>query len=290
MRNDFESNYLMHHGILGQKWGKRNGPPYPLNQSQKSKAEKKREDSKGSKTQETSQQKKKHLTDEQKRKLIRNGAIAAGVALAVVGGVYLYKKKALHPLNVGYIRFGYDVDLSKLSSKSKTISKNTKLQRISSTSVDDYVKNGKSFYASYLKKDNAIYKEIMPSQIESWYDRGITHNKEAFVNSMKLKRDIKIASERDVAEAYMKVIGSNHVDEGKFTKFIENLVERDSDVNKAFIKELKSKGFDGIIDTNDAKETFTKSPLFLFDASDIIASTKTRKLGKIERFINVITS
>lgn len=31
MRNDFESNYLIHHGIQGQKWGVRNGPPYPLN-------------------------------------------------------------------------------------------------------------------------------------------------------------------------------------------------------------------------------------------------------------------
>ena len=25
-----DSNYLSHHGIKGQKWGKRNGPPYPL--------------------------------------------------------------------------------------------------------------------------------------------------------------------------------------------------------------------------------------------------------------------
>ena len=40
-RNDFESNYLMHHGILGQKWGKRNGPPYPLGASDHSASEKK---------------------------------------------------------------------------------------------------------------------------------------------------------------------------------------------------------------------------------------------------------
>lgn len=28
------SNYLEHHGILGQKWGKKNGPPYPLSSEQ----------------------------------------------------------------------------------------------------------------------------------------------------------------------------------------------------------------------------------------------------------------
>lgn len=34
---------LSHHGIKGQKWGVKNGPPYPLKQSSKSKAEKKAE-------------------------------------------------------------------------------------------------------------------------------------------------------------------------------------------------------------------------------------------------------
>lgn len=32
--------YLAHHGILGQKWGQRNGPPYPLSDSAHSSAEK----------------------------------------------------------------------------------------------------------------------------------------------------------------------------------------------------------------------------------------------------------
>ena len=41
MRNDFESNYLAHHGILGMKWGRKNGPPYPLGASDHSATEKK---------------------------------------------------------------------------------------------------------------------------------------------------------------------------------------------------------------------------------------------------------
>lgn len=38
---DYYSEFLEHHGIDGQKWGHRNGPPYPLAFSKHSKAEKK---------------------------------------------------------------------------------------------------------------------------------------------------------------------------------------------------------------------------------------------------------
>lgn len=35
------SNTLQHHGILSQRWGKRNGPPYPLSGGAHSQREKK---------------------------------------------------------------------------------------------------------------------------------------------------------------------------------------------------------------------------------------------------------
>jgi len=37
---EYNDNYLAHHGILGQKWGKRNGPPYPLKSGAHTNAEK----------------------------------------------------------------------------------------------------------------------------------------------------------------------------------------------------------------------------------------------------------
>ena len=52
---------LYHHGIFGQQWGKRNGPPYPLSRSQKSAKEKKGEE-------------RKPLTDKEKEKIIKTGS------------------------------------------------------------------------------------------------------------------------------------------------------------------------------------------------------------------------
>ena len=39
---DAREVFLAHHGILGQKWGRKNGPPYPLDASDKAKAARKK--------------------------------------------------------------------------------------------------------------------------------------------------------------------------------------------------------------------------------------------------------
>lgn len=102
--------YLVHHGILGQKWGKKNGPPYPLNASDHSASEKKagwrKSLDKGGKSADNRKRKKqreirapekKGLTDKQKTAL-KVGAALAVTALAVYGGYKLKESGKLDEL------------------------------------------------------------------------------------------------------------------------------------------------------------------------------------------------
>lgn len=120
MRNDFCSNYLAHHGILGQKWGKKNGPPYPLDTEDHSATEKKAGYKKsiggvrnehlydrksntvvGSNTRPSKQKAANkgsfHLTDNQKR-LIKVGATVAATALVAYGGYRLVRSPKVRAL------------------------------------------------------------------------------------------------------------------------------------------------------------------------------------------------
>lgn len=80
--NKMSDLYLVHHGIKGQSWGERNGPPYPLDYKSHSTKEKARNPkSKIDGKEETKER--KGLTDKQKK------YIAIGTT-AVAGGLLLY--------------------------------------------------------------------------------------------------------------------------------------------------------------------------------------------------------
>ena len=91
---------LAHHGILGQKWGKRNGPPYPLDAEDHSASERKAgwrksldkgdisSYNKKRRQEQKPEEKRKGLTSGQK-KAIAIGATAAAVALASYGAYRL---------------------------------------------------------------------------------------------------------------------------------------------------------------------------------------------------------
>lgn len=88
----YYSDELYHHGIKGQRWGRRNGPPYPL--SAQTHAAVVRSAGRGSSNK---RGRVGGYDDEDKaarrRKIVRNIAIGAGAAAALGGAGYLAYKK-----------------------------------------------------------------------------------------------------------------------------------------------------------------------------------------------------
>lgn len=90
-RDNLKHSVLVHHGIEGQKWGVRNGPPYPLGADDKSAAEKKAASSYRSRK-DAAEQSDQFWTDGRKakaKKVAKGVAITAAVVLAVYGGYKL---------------------------------------------------------------------------------------------------------------------------------------------------------------------------------------------------------
>lgn len=86
-------NSLYHHGIGGQKWGVKNGPPYPLDASDHSAAEKKAAGYKAtSNNKEEAVKKKFKMSDSQKATIKRCAKIGATV---VATGLALYGAKKI---------------------------------------------------------------------------------------------------------------------------------------------------------------------------------------------------
>ena len=129
----YETRYtdsLMHYGIKGQKWGVRR---YQNHDGTRTPAGKKRYSESSS---DSSSEKKSGLSAKQK-KCIAVGVTAVAATMVVAGAMYVYKKNDI-PMHTKHLRFGTKIDLDTLDASEKVLTKGSKLQRISSKSVEDY--------------------------------------------------------------------------------------------------------------------------------------------------------
>lgn len=267
-------NELYHYGVKGMKWGVRR---YQNKDGSLTREGKNRHD-------EENKSKRTILT----RRNVAIGASVVGTALVVMGGMYIYKKSNA-PVHVKTLSFGKKIPLDSLPSDDTVLPKGTKFHRISSKSVEQYVEDGRSAYVSFMNKDNRIYKEAMPDYIKQWGKEGIISDdgKKAYEHVLKTKGDIRVASRRTVAEIYLKVTGESDVDSGRYTRFMESLVDRNNDNVKSFLNTLKERGYNAIVDENDAGN-FTTSPLILLDPKNDIESVKSHRIRSMERVINTL--
>ena len=150
-------NYLIHHGIKGQQWGIQNGPPYPLNTKTHRKVINKAKET----VQKVKEDADNYRKSFNKQKAIKMGAIAAGAALAAVGGYYLYKSGTLDSLVKYGKNFVRDVQLNDAIPNEKPFGATDFSQR--KGSLTSQLK-GKTFDRSKIGKS---YDDIDKGMVES---------------------------------------------------------------------------------------------------------------------------
>lgn len=299
-------NVLSHHGILGMKWGNKNGPPYPLGVGDHSASEKKegwrkslgggrneglydRKDKKTtSKAQERraqyasdvskSYQKSLGLTKEEADNLTKEVgdltkkvAIGVGVAAGTAAVVYAAR---IYGRN-------YVDDVIKAGTTLQTLDMNP-----------DRLNMGEAFYTAYREADKKKYIGL--------FSKDKFGNTKTVINA-DVAKDLRIASTKNAEKVFNKLIKQdenfasyakrlNDANGGSRKRMYEtfnsiNPIRHDENSEKyakQFYDELKKLGYAGVHDINDRKNSgFNTKAVIMFDRSEI-SNIRTRDLDPKE--------
>lgn len=302
-------NYLAHHGVAGQKWGQRHGPPYPLN-SNPSKQAKLKAKSKSSYNKlygghqgipmnplidilmKTHKDKKApSKVDELKLKQQRYDKYTDEIYTEFSN---TYKKK-----------------LKKLLDTPITIAKDQSLQRYSThKKLSDEKWHSDYSYVSYTKRDDLAYKT---SALGNKLSANV-ETKDVFRQSLKANRDLKIMPFSEVmtlidgeqslkSTQYKSYVLDKFASKSFIKKFvpaedqegyINHLINlRGTKMNSMYqrygepedgydklVDEASKRGYQGMIDVEDFLSPWFEKPIILFNPSDNIRDVSSTIIKK----------
>lgn len=273
-------NYLAHHGILGQKWGKRNGPPYPLKGGSYSRTEQKA--IKAARKKKYSRYNKKHydevlqkgttfktLSFNPNRTKDTDMFFASHTKADVDHYKEFFDKPAPMPL--------YDSDGNEIGTGMfyKYSIQNKAVRDIKVASEDSGAKAFRNLY----ENDRDFYNYVTdPNRLRSRFEDGVHKLSPEYMSArsaMDKMADPKyIPTDNDLNNAYRIFNHAIPSDGNGNARHAKDVATQ----RAKFFNELKKNGYDAVLDTNDAlyNTVQAQSPVIVFNMESIIPDSVYR--------------
>lgn len=275
---------LYHHGILGQKWGKRNGPPYPLSGGDYSKAEKEAKYHKTKK--ENSYANKRHFdktirTTDTLRTLSRdkNRTVNTDMFYAT------YKTLDKHQYNALFNRKAPETIFDENGNEIGTgqflkyridnnVSKDIKVASEDSAAevFGELYKNNRDFY-NFVTDANRMQSLFVSDKYKF---KGYRESRAALES---IRNSEKKPTFAEIQKAY------------RMFNYVIPSVGKDVATQRAkFFSALQKKGYGAVLDTNDAIYGGFKAtaPVIVFDMSSIVPKSVKRTTVTSKEFSSLV--
>lgn len=289
------NKYLIHHGKIGQKWGVRNGPPYPLTQNKTN----------------------KNGINPEEYERISRAIKTASLGLMIGTGCYVafrtgainhIAKLAIESNNSKLLESkAKEIMSDELKKISQVIKEDTEIHHMASKK--DIKLTNKPLYGSYDKYDRIVYKyglkdfdgtgnrydvtlkpkhdlygpdketakkifdelwskddyfrEQLKESVTEMYRKSILRENPKVLNDAKLEKELTIKAEK---------LADYSLNTNLFRVGINSITQRDTYAGKRLIKEYVDKGYDFIEDYMD-KDVMANNPIILLNPEKSVVKT-----------------
>lgn len=258
---------LSHHGIKGQRWGVRNGPPYPLDSKTSSEIKKRK--------------KPKILADPISLAISRDAKLRGYGAWAHMQNIKSGRMTQLRRHGSEYV-LKSEKDWTRDTVKDDLkFEKGKRIYRITHD-PEETLEGKKQLYVTANEDDRNLYRAVFSNSV-----LGKEAKKNRYEKEMELLKDITVASKDSQVDTIMEVTGLTRQEStllvGKINyEIVLDETLRSKETTK-FLKEIKKRGYDAVMDLNDSG-WMGREPIVILDPDNSYIETKSiKKLSKHDR-------